>query len=57
MSVGSSGSDYDLLAAPVTPSHSVTEEKQQQQQEGEQEVEEKKKDDKKEIPRLFFAGE
>lgn len=41
VSVGSSGSDYDLLAAPVTPvnANSTSDE------------------DSKEMPRLFFAGE
>lgn len=41
VSVGSSGSDYDLLAAPVTP---TTEENSNG-------------DSDKEMPRLFFAGE
>lgn len=41
VSVGSSGSDYDLLAAPVTPPTTTT----------------NSENEKKEMPRLFFAGE
>lgn len=41
VSVGSSGSDYDLLAAPVTPPSKTT----------------GSENEKKEMPRLFFAGE
>lgn len=40
VSVGSSGSDYDLLAAPVTPPNSDG----------------NTNDENKEMPRLFFAG-
>lgn len=64
MSVGSSGSDYDLLAAPVTP-HA------EKENEGEDKDNAKAstatataataaagaEDKKKEMPRLFFAGE
>lgn len=62
MSVGSSGSDYDLLAAPVTP-HA------EKENEGEDKDNAKastatataaassSEDKKKEMPRLFFAGE
>ena len=49
VSVGSSGSDYDLLAAPVTPHVEVKIETN-----NEKETQEK---DYKEMPRLFFAGE
>ncbi|XP_055383687.1 possible lysine-specific histone demethylase 1-like [Condylostylus longicornis] len=45
VSVGSSGSDYDLLAAPVTPNGSETEPTLASEE------------DSKEMPRLFFAGE
>lgn len=41
MSVGASGSDYDLLAAPVTPN----------------EDESKANGQAADMPRLFFAGE
>uniref|UniRef100_A0A1B0DPS1 Amine oxidase domain-containing protein n=1 Tax=Phlebotomus papatasi TaxID=29031 RepID=A0A1B0DPS1_PHLPP len=43
VSVGSSGSDYDLLAAPVTPQSASTSGTPTE--------------DSKEMPRLFFAGE
>lgn len=45
VSVGSSGSDYDLLAAPVTP---INDDSKLTTSTG---------DDIKEMPRLFFAGE
>lgn len=47
VSVGSSGSDYDLLAAPVTP---VSEDAATPKPSA-------TADDSKEMPRLFFAGE
>lgn len=59
VSVGSSGSDYDLLAAPVTPPSA----QQQQQQHtngmanGERNRASEDGDDAKVMPRLFFAGE
>lgn len=46
VSVGSSGSDYDLLAAPVTPINDNATKPSSSSI-----------DDRKEMPRLFFAGE
>lgn len=57
MSVGSSGSDYDLLAAPVTPVPPPEEEKATDAAAAAATDEDKQKRQKKEMPRLFFAGE
>lgn len=46
--VGSSGTDYDLLASPVKPKTAKNEAKFDEQDEGD--------DDDKTMPRLFFAG-
>jgi [histone H3]-N6,N6-dimethyl-L-lysine4 FAD-dependent demethylase len=48
--VGSSGTDYDLLASPVKPKTSANEAKFDETEDGEDE-------DNKVLPRLFFAGE
>jgi [histone H3]-N6,N6-dimethyl-L-lysine4 FAD-dependent demethylase len=48
--VGSSGTDYDLLASPVKPKTSANEAKFDETEDAEDE-------DNKVLPRLFFAGE
>lgn len=54
VSVGSSGSDYDLLAAPVTPSAAAED---SSQEDGMDTAAAAAPNDSKEMPRLFFAGE
>lgn len=58
MSVGSSGSDYDLLAAPVTPTQGQTSTAAAAASSSEQPPKESTtKAAAEEMPRLFFAGE
>lgn len=45
--IGSSGTDYDLLASPVTPRNPQKAENSEEQEDD---------DDDKTLPRLFFAG-
>ena len=57
VSVGSSGSDYDLLAAPVTPRTSGENAGDQTSASGTATATSSSSDDEtKEMPRLFFAG-
>ena len=53
VSVGSSGSDYDLLAAPVKPRS----EKDLKTDDVKLVLDEGEDEDNKTLPRLFFAGE
>ena len=52
VSVGSSGSDYDLLAAPVKPRS----ENNLKKAEDKKDLLEEETEDNKTLPRLFFAG-
>lgn len=64
VSVGSSGSDYDLLAAPVTPpattsssSSSMTSSTSSTTNQSQQQQQQQKNNQDNAMPRLFFAGE
>lgn len=59
MSVGSSGSDYDLLAAPVTPTQGQTSTAAAAAASSSEQPpkESTTKAAAEEMPRLFFAGE